>query len=121
MFEVMRQIKKSAGRMVVLMYRTGLPLRHYAGRGRVLYTLEPFGPRPGQLACLYDWERNTPIRFTERHVEKAVEAGLVAPHNLDTIVLTEVGHLLGPACCCVWEPEIDRYFAGTGVDWRILR
>jgi hypothetical protein len=41
--------------------------------------------------------------------------------KLSQIILTEAGRRAGPECCGVWEPEIDRYFAGRGVDWRTMR
>lgn len=119
---VTEYVAKSTGRMVVLLAAATLqagkdqPLRCYKRGQRAFYTLEGFGPRPGEI---YDYERSSPVKFTERQVDKAVESGLLARDG-DDVFLSRAGASLAAPCIAVWGPIIDDYFGGQGynIDWR---
>jgi hypothetical protein len=114
-------VKKSVARMITLMICTDLPIRGFNRGSRKTYTLPPLGPRKG-LEGLYDWQRSSPIRFDQRTVDTALAAGLVQANpnspkeNID-VCLTSVGVTVAAACRPLWEPEIEAYFDGRGVNW----
>lgn len=110
-------VVKSAGRMLTLMHGTTLPLEKYVRGRRCFYTVKPFGPRPG---FLYDWDRASPIRFTERQVEKAIAAGFVIREG-GQVFMTIGGSSLAEQCSGTWKPEIDEYFKDYNIDWRTMR
>jgi hypothetical protein len=106
--------------MVALMGGTGLPLIRYSSGLRVVYTADPFGPCH---QVVYNWARSSPVRFTERHVEKALASGLVelAAGEGEEVRLSDAGRSLVEYCTRTWGPSIDEYFKGYGVDWRKMR
>jgi hypothetical protein len=114
-------VRKSTGRLLTLLHETRLPLRRYSKGSVVLYTTEPFGPRPG-LEIVYDWHRSSPVLFTQRHVDHALEAGLVEPGPVkDTFVPSFRGSKVAPDCVPIWGPEFDAYFnrwSAGALDWR---
>lgn len=114
--EVSAYIPKSTGRMLVLMLGQDLPLIRFVRGKRTMYTTAPLGPHPDQI---YDWERSSPVIFTERQVEKAIEAGVVTREG-DKVFLTNGGHSLAKPCTDMWGPIIDDYFKGY-TDWRTWR
>ena len=117
--EVSEYIIKSTGRMLVLMLGQDLPLIRFTHGQRIVYTTVPFGPHPDSV---YDWARSSPVKFTERQVEKAIESGLVARDG-NKIWLSNAGHSLARPCTDVWGPIIDEHFRSQGytTDWRKMR
>jgi hypothetical protein len=112
-------VVKSTGYMITLMSGMNLPLVRFTRGQRVVYTTVPFGPIDPSV---YDWTRSSPVRFTERHVEKALAAGFVVRED-NNICLSGVGRLLAQPCSEVWGPLLDDYFHQVGYtcDWRKLR
>jgi hypothetical protein len=114
-------IKKSTGRLLTLMFKTGLPLKMFARTPSgltVVCTLEPLGPVGA--GYLYDWSLSAPYRFTTKQVALAVAAGFIAEGDHD-LRLTPTGVELAKVCSSTWEPVLDECFAGRGVDWRNMR
>lgn len=114
--DIQKIIVKSAGFMLALMFETQLPLTRFSRGERVVYTTPAFGPLPDNI---YDWAKSSPVRFTERHVVRAIAAGIVRRDG-DKVFPTSTGYDLALACSATWGPLIDEYFnrRGYNTDWR---
>jgi hypothetical protein len=117
--EVSDYIPKSTGYMLTLMRGQDLPLVRFTRGKRVVYTTIPFGPHADSV---YDWDRSSPVKFTERQVQKALDACLVVLEN-NKVFLTNAGYMLSRPCADLWGPILDEYFRNQGynIEWRTWR
>jgi hypothetical protein len=95
--------------MIALMNIMGAPLIKCARGSRSFFTIPQFDPTDLPVV---DWERSSPVWFSQHEVDKASRLHLVRPEiwmGKEHIFL-EVETSIADECAEEWAPRFDEYF-----------